>query len=126
MSQPYTARYVLHPDVTEQEFVAFAEGVGATVAGRLDPAKGDPLYEVVLRVATPVHELRFVDDRHVEVSYVVVGSARVGPHHAMIRVLQSEFPMFCLGDLPVLMESEMADLVKGLRRYGKRGIDQMF
>lgn len=115
----FNAEYALHPDVSEERFVAFAKDQGGAVEARLDPANGDPLREVILRFEDPTHELRFVDDEYVEVSYAVTKSRQHSAHLQLISKLRGEFPMYDLLDLRELMRSgDEGSRILALRGYG--------
>ena len=85
----------------------------------MDPANGDPLREVILRFEDPTHELRFVDDEYVEVSYAVTKSRQHSAHLQLISKLRGEFPMYDLLDLRELMRSgDEGSRILALRGYG--------
>jgi len=115
----YRAMYALHPAVTEALLVAAAEELGFAFVGKLDPDKGDPLYEVMLRPENGVQEVRFVDDGYVEVSYVVVHSRDRAEHIVLIEKLQEAVDMYTLLDLRELMrQGGEGERILALRGYG--------
>ena len=116
---PLKAQYVLHPDVSESAFVAFGEAARGHVAARLEESEENPFRETILRFDEPKHELRFVDDGYVEVSYAVVKSDVLHEHHQLISKLQEKFRIFSLLDLRELMRSgDEGGRILALRGYG--------
>ncbi|MCR9162467.1 MAG: hypothetical protein ACE37F_19480 [Nannocystaceae bacterium] len=74
---------------------------------------------MILRFDAPQHELRFVDDHYVEVSYAVVKSREHAAHLQFIAMLQRQLSMYSLLDLRELMRSgDEGSRVLALRGYG--------
>lgn len=111
--------YALHPSVTESSLVEVVKKLGFSLVGKLDPDKGDPLYEVILRSATGLQDVRFVDDGYVEVSYVVIQSRDHAEHRLLIEYLQGAMAMYSLLDLRELMRhGGEGERILALRGYG--------